>query len=123
MGNMCHGSIASFTLPTSGQLLVYALDEYRPGADPGGGGGGGVVTPPALDHQFFFSTNFLTSKKKKSKKIARNILWTPCTLISCLSTLDPRSARAQYTAVVDPPPLQKILDPRLQACLYRELLN
>ena len=70
---------------TTSNVLVFNLSPTsRSGADPGGGGGGGgggVVTPPALDHQFYFSTNFLTSKKKKSKKIARNILWTLCTLI------------------------------------------
>ena len=85
------------TVPRS-SLMTYCIyplqrsrsDEFRviigsskgnlSGADPGGGGGRGPP-PPALDHQFSFSTNFLTSKKKKSKTIARNILWTLCTLI------------------------------------------
>ena len=77
------------------------------GADPEGGGG--VVTPPALDHQGFFSTNFLTIAT--TTKIARNILWTLCTLIWCLSTLDPPSARAPKAPAVHgrrwPPPCKK----------------
>ena len=56
------------------------------------GGGGGSVIAPLLSTTNLLSTNFLTIAKKK--KIARNILWKLCTLIWCLSTLDPPSARA-----------------------------
>ena len=49
------------------------IDDDTAGADPGGGG----RAPPALDH-LFFNKLFNYSKKKE---IARNILWTLCTLI------------------------------------------
>ena len=91
------------------------VSHVSPGADPGGGG---VTPPPALDHQFFLSTNFLTIAKKRRKKNRSEYSMDAMYLNLMFINPRPPSARAAKAPAVHcrrcPPPLQKILDPRLQ---------
>ena len=106
-------------------------------------GGGGGRDPPALDHQFFFSTNFLTIAKKDyiypylyiytipqySERIYRSEYSMDAMYLN-LMFINPRPRRrrgrrtrcTRPSLTPPPPPLQKILDPRLYCNVVPELI-